>query len=149
MKVDYLSIHFKTSMISSRTKHESFDSFGSHAQLLMGTSHSFFFYVMNLSSLFIFQKKDRNLLQIQDQNIRRTLLTKQIIVSKVVFFSSNPKNSYYFIHRSPISHCIKKGMKYPFFPFFTVKGSNHFIDMSVLYRKRNSNYFFGTISFPY
>lgn len=32
MKVDYLSIHFKNSMIPSRTKHESFDSFGSHAQ---------------------------------------------------------------------------------------------------------------------
>lgn len=87
MKVDYLSIHFKTSMISSRTKHESFDSFGSHAQLLMGTSHIFFFCNEPIfSSLFIFKKKYRNLLLIQDQNIRKTLLTKQIIVSKVVFF---------------------------------------------------------------
>lgn len=87
MKVDYLSIHFKTSMISSRTKHESFDSFGSHAQLLMGTSH-IFFYVMNLSSLlYSYSKKEyRNFLLIEDQNIRKTLLTKQIIVSKVVFF---------------------------------------------------------------
>jgi len=45
MKVDYLSVHFKTSIIPSRTKHESFDSFGSHAQLfqlLMGNSHLFF-----------------------------------------------------------------------------------------------------------
>jgi len=32
MKVDYLSIHFRTSMIPSRAKHESFDSFGSRAQ---------------------------------------------------------------------------------------------------------------------
>ncbi|EYU41120.1 hypothetical protein MIMGU_mgv11b021666mg, partial [Erythranthe guttata] len=29
-----LSVHFKTSIIPSRTKHESFDLFGSHAQLL-------------------------------------------------------------------------------------------------------------------
>lgn len=110
MKVDYLSIHFKTSMISSRTKHESFDSFGSHAQLLiMLWEIPISFFLCNepiFSSLFIFQKKYRNLLLIQDQNIRRTLLTKQIIVSKVVFFSSNPKNSYYFIHRSSISHGI-------------------------------------------
>ena len=35
MKVDYLTINFTTSMISSRTKHESFDSFGSHAQLFI------------------------------------------------------------------------------------------------------------------
>lgn len=87
MKVDYLSIHFKTSMISSRTKHESFDSFGSHAQLLMGTSHIFFLCNEPIfSSLFIFKKRYRNLLLIQDQNIRKTLLTKQIIVSKVVSF---------------------------------------------------------------
>jgi len=31
MKVDYLAIKFTTFMISSRTKHEPFDSFGSHA----------------------------------------------------------------------------------------------------------------------
>lgn len=43
MKVDYLSIHFKTSIIPSRTKHESFDSFGSHAQLLRVNSHIFFY----------------------------------------------------------------------------------------------------------
>ena len=58
MKVDYLSIHFKNSMIPSRTKHESFDSFGSHAQLLKLNSH-IFFYECNepiFSSLFIFQK---------------------------------------------------------------------------------------------
>ena len=45
MKVDYLSIHFKTFMIPSRTKLESFDSFGSHAQLLsffMVNFHIFF-----------------------------------------------------------------------------------------------------------
>lgn len=58
MKVDYLSIHFKTSIIPSRTKHESFDSFGSHAQLLRVNSH-IFFYECNepiLSSLFILKK---------------------------------------------------------------------------------------------
>lgn len=63
MKVDYLSIHFKTSMISSRTKHESFDSFGSHAQLLMGTSHIFFLCNEPIfSSLFIFKKEISKLL---------------------------------------------------------------------------------------
>ncbi|KAL5063829.1 hypothetical protein RYX36_025566 [Vicia faba] len=36
MRVDSLSIHFKMSMISSRTKHESFNSFGSHTQFLIG-----------------------------------------------------------------------------------------------------------------
>lgn len=47
-----------------------------------------FFYVMNLSSLLYSysKKKYRNFLLIEDQNIRKTLLTKQIIVSKVVFF---------------------------------------------------------------
>lgn len=33
MKVDFLTMNFTTYIISSRTKHESFDSFGSHAQL--------------------------------------------------------------------------------------------------------------------
>jgi len=41
MKVDSLSIHFKMSMISSRTKHESFNSFGSHTQFLIGNSPIF------------------------------------------------------------------------------------------------------------
>lgn len=65
MKVDYLSIHFKTSIIPSRTKHESFDSFGSHAQLLQPFTvkfpYRFFFFECNepiLSSLFIFKKKN-------------------------------------------------------------------------------------------
>lgn len=63
MKVDYLFIHFKTSMIPSRTKHESFDSFGSHAQLLrLITSGEFRYLFLKvikpiLFSLFIFQKK--------------------------------------------------------------------------------------------
>lgn len=62
MKVDYFSIHFKTSIIPSRTKHESFDSFGSHAQLLKREILIRFFCVfyeyneLILSSLFIFQK---------------------------------------------------------------------------------------------
>ena len=58
------------------------------------------------------------------------------------FFSSNPKNSSYFIHRSSIQH--KRGwLKYRFFQYFPIKlpipikGSNLFIDMSVLYRKKN------------
>ena len=80
MKVDYLSIHFKTSMIPSQTKHESFDSFGSHAQLLLG-NYTVFFNVMSLSSiLWSYSKrksKYRNGLVIQDSNIWRTLLTKQ------------------------------------------------------------------------
>jgi len=100
MKVDYLSIYFKTSTIPSRTKHEAFKSFGSRAQLLqlfMRNSHFFFEYNEPiLSSLFIFniqKKKYQNGSLIQDQNIRRTLLNKQIIVSNVVsFFFSNPKN---------------------------------------------------------
>lgn len=61
MKVDYLSIHFKTSTIPSRTKHESFDSFGSHAQFIefLLRIHIFFFNVKwnepILSSIFIFE----------------------------------------------------------------------------------------------
>jgi len=59
MKVDYLSIHFKTSTIPSRTKHESFDSFGSHAQSLqlrIGIPISFLCNEPVLSSLFISKK---------------------------------------------------------------------------------------------
>lgn len=63
MKVDYLSVHFKTSIIPSRTKHEPFDSFGSHAQLqlLRVNSHSFFYECNEpiLSSLFIVQKNKK------------------------------------------------------------------------------------------
>lgn len=61
MKVDYLSIHFKTFMIPSRTKREFFNSFGSHAQLLqffMANFHIFFeCNELILSSLFIVDKK--------------------------------------------------------------------------------------------
>lgn len=61
MKVDYLFIHFKTFMIPSRTKLESFNSFGSHAQLLQLVMANFhIFFECNepiLSSLFIFDKK--------------------------------------------------------------------------------------------
>lgn len=83
MKVDSISIQFKTSTIPSRTKHESFNSFGSHTQLLMRIPISFF-NVMSLSSLFLLKLKNGSL--IEKNNIRRTLLTNQIIVSKVVFF---------------------------------------------------------------
>jgi hypothetical protein len=61
MKVDYLSIHFKTSTIPSRTKHESFDSFGSHAQLLLTCGEFPHFFEYNepiLLSLFIFENKN-------------------------------------------------------------------------------------------
>lgn len=79
MKVDYLSIHFKTLMIPSRTKLESFNSFGSHAQLLqlfMANFHIFF--ECNepiLSYLFILDKKLK-WITTEDYNIRRTLLTQ-------------------------------------------------------------------------
>lgn len=58
MKVDYPSIHLKISMIPSRTKHEFFDSFGSHTQLLQllmygGLFPYLFFNVMSLSSSFL------------------------------------------------------------------------------------------------
>jgi hypothetical protein len=56
MKVDYLTMKFKTFMISSQTKHESFNSFGSHAQLFMNIP--IFFFESNepiLSFLFIFK----------------------------------------------------------------------------------------------
>lgn len=112
MKVDYLTINFATSIISSRTKHESFDSFGSHAQLfyLMGIPISF--NVMSLSSLFCSYSK---ISKLKDQNIRRTLPTKEkiyncqqscfflfffifnfkflIYIYFSFFFTSNPKNS--------------------------------------------------------
>lgn len=85
MKVDSLSIHFKMSMISSRTKHESFDSFGSHTQLLIGNFPIFLCNEPILSSIFIFFKYLKQFL-IYDQNIRRTLLTKQIYMSAKLFF---------------------------------------------------------------
>lgn len=60
-----------------------------------------FFYVMNLSSLLYSysKKKYRNFLLIEDQNIRKTLLTKQIIVSKVVFFIQRILITLYIGHR--------------------------------------------------
>ena len=103
------------------------------------------FNVMSLPSLFCSYSKISKV--IQDQNIRRTLSTRQkiyncqqscfFICSLLNFniilfyflFSSNPQNSsfFYTIHRSSIRHWIKM-------PIFLVNGSNHFIDMSVLYR---------------
>lgn len=55
MKVDSLAIHFQIFMISSRTKQESFDSFGSHAQLFMGHCPIFIFNEPILSSLLVLQ----------------------------------------------------------------------------------------------
>lgn len=67
MKVDSISIHFQISMISSRTKHESFDSFGSHAQLLqLRITHGKFKYLFFdcnepiLYSLVIFKQKSKD-----------------------------------------------------------------------------------------
>ena len=103
MKVDSLSIHFKTSMISSRTKHESFDSFGSHTQLLMGNFPIFFFLFNEpiLSSLFIFQKILKNIEidyytntrpEYSEDSSDQTNNCQQSCF--FFFFSSNPKNSY-------------------------------------------------------
>lgn len=68
MKVDYLTMKFKTFMISSQTKHESFDSFGSPAQLFMNIP--IFFFESNepiLSFLFIF----KHIIELlKDHNIR-------------------------------------------------------------------------------
>lgn len=56
MKVDYLSMNLKTFMISSQTKHESFDSFGSHAQLFYFLSMGIpiFFFECNEPTLSFF-----------------------------------------------------------------------------------------------
>lgn len=118
MKVDYLSIHFKTSIIPSRTKHESFDSFGSHAQLLQSFTVKFHivFFECNepILSIHIQKEKYPNRSLIQDQNnIRRTLLTKQKIWNcqqgcLFFFFKSKEFFLLYTLHRSPIQHWIKK-----------------------------------------
>jgi len=50
MKVDYFAIKFTTFMISSRTKHESFDSFGSHAPFFF---FSFFAFAIAISLSFL------------------------------------------------------------------------------------------------
>lgn len=126
MKVDYLSIHFKTFMIPSRTKLESFDSFGSHAQLLpffMVNFHIFF--ECNEPILYFFcsySNKIGNESIIQGRNIWRTLLTKQKICNcqQNCFFFSNKKFLIlyiYFINRSSTQHlafkqkCKKKRKK--------------------------------------
>jgi len=112
MKVDYLSIHFKTSMISSRTKHESFDSFGSHAQLLMGTSHIFFLCNEPIfSSLFIFKKEISKLLTNRRPEYSEDSSDQTNNCQQSCFFLSKEFLLLYFIHRSSISHCIKKGLK--------------------------------------
>lgn len=130
MKVDYLSIHFKNSMIPSRTKHESFDSFGSHAQC----KFPYLYCYCNepiLYSLVIYSTKYQKESLIQDQNIRRTLLTKQKICncqqSCLLFLIQEVFLTLYTIHRSSIQHWLKKGRKSP------ISSSNHFINMSVLY----------------
>lgn len=60
MKVDFLTIHFTTYIIPSRTKHESFDSFGSHAPLWNGIDGYFPEYFGACSLFFVctFQCKD-------------------------------------------------------------------------------------------
>lgn len=97
MKVDYLSIHLKTSMIPSRTKHEFFDSFGSHTQLLQlfkygGKFPYLFFNVMSLSSpalLYSYSKMSRLITNPRPEYLEDSSdQTKQKypIVSKVVSF---------------------------------------------------------------
>ena len=93
MKVDYFSIHFKTSIIPSRTKHESFDSFGSHAQLLkreiLIRFFVFFMNIMSLSSLLCsYSKKIWKLMQAEknSEDSSDKIKKKYVIVSKVVSF---------------------------------------------------------------
>ena len=95
MKVDSLSIHFKMSMISSRTKHESFDSFGSPPNYLWEISLFFLCNEPILSSIisifqiFIF----KTIINLRPEYSEDSSDQTNIYVSKVVF-SSNPKNSY-------------------------------------------------------
>ena len=118
MKVDYLSIYFKTSTIPSRTKHEAFKSFGSRAQLLqlfMRNSH-FFLNIMNLSSLlysyFIFKKKiSKRIINPRPEYSEDSSEQTNNCQQRCFFFFSNPKNSYSFIHRSSITHCTKGRVK--------------------------------------
>lgn len=129
MKVDSLSIHLKTSMISSQTKHESFNSFGSHTQLLIG--QFFLSFLMSLSSLIficiqIFIWKILKLITNTRPEFLEDSSDQTNICQQSCFFSSNPKNSYYFIRRSSISHCIncikKRGggeKKIHFLPIFS------------------------------
>ena len=141
MKVDYLCIHLKTSIIPSRTKHEFFDSFGSHTQLLQlliygGDSHIFFFYVMSLSSsylLYSYYKMSRLINNPRPEYSEDSSdQTKIDNCQQSCFFFLQIQRillTLYIGHR----FSIKRGwLKYPFFQYFPIKGSNHFIDMSVL-----------------
>lgn len=110
----------------------------------MVNSHIFFFNVISLSSfLWSYSKIQISKLitnprsKYSEDSSDQT--KKYVIVSKVVsFFYSNPKNSSYFIHniihRSSIQHWMKKDEM----PIFPINGSNLFINMSVLYRKKKN-----------
>ena len=135
-------------MIPSRTKHESFDSFGSHAHLFQSiiyeTSLPIFFmqwacplpsfFIQFIFNIYFYRKRS----PIQDKNIRRILLTneKLIIVSKVVSFFLEIQRILIILYVG-YQFCIIK------------KDSKNFIDMSVLYRKKYNNSFWKFYSFFY
>jgi len=105
------------------------------ALMLNVNSHIFIVIVMSLSSIlfsyFKMKSKSQKESLIQDQNIRRTLLTKQKICncqqSCLLFLIQEVFLTLYTIHRSSIQHWLKRGRKPP------ISSSNRFIDMSVLY----------------
>ena len=135
MKVDYLPIHFTTSLPWSLPEPNMNLSIHLALTLSYLMGHSIYFNVMSLPSLLCSYSKISKLIWYETRIFGGLFRPdkKSVIVSKVVsffLFSSNPKNSSYFRHRSSIQHWIKKGET----PIFTVNGSNHFIDMSVLYR---------------
>lgn len=113
----------------------------------MVNSHIFFLNVMSLSSFVWSYSKIQISKLIPNPRSKYSedssdQTKKYVIVSKVVsFFYSNPKNSSYFIHnimhRSSIQHWMKKDEM----PIFPINGSNLFINMSVLYRKKKNIYF--------
>lgn len=118
MKVDYLSIHFKNSMIPSRTKHESFDSFGSHAQC----KFPYFYCYCNepiLYYLFIFQNEIKISKGItnprskysEDSSDQTKICNCQ--QSCLLFLIQEVFLTLYTIHRSSIQHWLKRGRKPP------------------------------------
>jgi len=122
--------------------------------LFYGHFHIFLFNVMSLSSLVLFCLYANISKPIQDQNIIRTLPTRQksLIVSKVVslfvlYLNFNEifiqiQKFIFFIHRSSIRHWILDNKTQGALLFILVNGSNDFIDMSVIYQKNYQLFFF-------
>lgn len=105
MEVDSIFIHFKISRISS---HESFHSFDSHTQLLIGNLPIFLGNepILSLLCLF-FILKILKTISIRSKYSKDSWPNKYMLAK--LFFISNPKNSYSSIHRSSITHyCIKE-----------------------------------------